>query len=168
MPAREKIESAALATLLVVCAAFVVSFALGIGGLGRTTAAAVPETAGYTVPERSLGRVEVLNASGRGGMARAATQQLRDGGFDVVFFGNASGFDGDSSVVIDRIGDDVVARAAARRLGITRVHTQRDTTLFLDATVIVGRDWTRGEPEHSTDEAQSWGARVARWLKPTR
>jgi hypothetical protein len=168
MPARETIESAALATLLVACAAFVVSFVLGIGPLGRTTAAAVPETAGYTVPERALGRVEVLNASGRGGMARAATEHLRDGGFDVVFFGNASGFDGDSSVVIDRIGDDAIARAAARRLDITRVITQRDTTLFLDATVIVGRDWTRGDPQHTAADDEGWGARISRWLKPTR
>jgi hypothetical protein len=34
-----------------------------------------------------------------------------------------------------------VARAVASHLGITRVTTQADSSLFLEATVILGRDW---------------------------
>ena len=43
------------------------------------------------VTSEGLGRVrvEVLNAGGEDGMARLATEHLRDQGFDVVFFGNA-------------------------------------------------------------------------------
>ena len=41
-------------------------------------------------------RVEVLNAGGEPGMARMATDQLRDRGFDVVYFGNAESFGRDS------------------------------------------------------------------------
>ena len=37
-------------------------------------------------------RVEVLNGGGRIRMARSATDRLRQAGFDVVFFGNASTF----------------------------------------------------------------------------
>ena len=39
-------------------------------------------------------RVEILNAGGKEGMARLATDLLRDSGFDVVYFGNAQDFDG--------------------------------------------------------------------------
>ncbi|GIS80058.1 MAG: hypothetical protein CM1200mP14_16240 [Gammaproteobacteria bacterium] len=49
--------------------------------------------------------VEVLNAGGVSGVARAATAALRSAGFDVVSFGNASSFDQVESVVVDRIGD---------------------------------------------------------------
>ena len=45
--------------------------------------------------------VEVLNAGGVSGMARAATVALRSAGFDVVSFGNASSFDQVESVVVD-------------------------------------------------------------------
>ncbi|HSJ25175.1 MAG TPA: LytR C-terminal domain-containing protein [Longimicrobiales bacterium] len=83
----------------------------------------------------------MLNASGRTGLARAATDRLRGGGFDVVYFGNASGFSGDSTLILDRTGDDAVAHAVARFLGAGIVRTERDTTRFVDATVIIGRDW---------------------------
>lgn len=167
MPARDRLEVAAVAAVAVACVAFIVSFVLGIGTAGRSQATSAPESVVHTAPERHAGRVEVLNASGRAGLARSATEQLRDGGFDVVFFGNASGFDGDSSIVIDRTGDDAVAQAAARRLGIPRVATRRDTTLLLDATVVLGRDWTRGEPQHTPEDERGWRARIGRWFRPT-
>ncbi|HSJ08443.1 MAG TPA: LytR C-terminal domain-containing protein [Longimicrobiales bacterium] len=146
MAERRRLELVAIATVLLVCAAFLASFIFGLRG-GAAPAPGIGEPAPVTVqpPARAAGRVEVLNASGRGGQARAATDQLRSSGFDVVYFGNAPGAFGDSSVVIDRTGNDAVARAAARRLGISRVRTERDTTLYLDATVIVGVDWVVGQ-----------------------
>jgi hypothetical protein len=86
-------------------------------------------------------RVEVRNAGGRAGMARAATDQLREGGFDVVFYGNAASFDRDSSVVLDRVGRPDMARAVADALGIPRVLSQPDSNLYLDVTVELGEDW---------------------------
>src|SRR5687768_1490685 len=61
-------------------------------------------------------RVEVLNGGGRQGMARTATDVLRDRGFDVVFYGNATDPDGDSSVVLDRVGRLDLAREVADAL----------------------------------------------------
>lgn len=86
-------------------------------------------------------RVEVLNGAGVGGLARDATHHLRDGGFDVVFFGNASRFDHARSVVLDRRGDTERARAVAAALGIDSVATAIDSALMLEVTVVLGKDW---------------------------
>lgn len=126
---------------MLLAAAFAVSFVLGLRGPAGTPAIRSSEPTVQLPPARAAGRIEVLNASGRSGLARAATDRLRGGGYDVVYFGNAAGFDGDTTLILDRTGDDAVARAVARFLGLGVVRTQRDTTLFLDATVIIGRDW---------------------------
>lgn len=91
----------------------------------------------------SLGRVrvEVRNAGGRSGMARAATDRLRDLGFDVVYFGNADRFDQDSTIVVDRVGDLAKARAVADALGATQVASEPDSNLYLDVTVLLGSTW---------------------------
>ena len=48
--------------------------------------------------------VQVLNAGGVDGLARKATAQLRDAGFDVVEYGDAASWDRDSTWVVDRVG----------------------------------------------------------------
>lgn len=94
-------------------------------------------------------RVEVLNAAGVPGLARQATEQLRDRGVDVVFFGNASDFDQDSTVVIARTADPAAARRVARALGVDSLVVEPDPALYLDATVRLGRNWPPAaqEPE---------------------
>jgi hypothetical protein len=87
-------------------------------------------------------RVEVLNGGGRVGMARSATDALRDGGFDVVYYGNARAFDSDSSVVLDRVGRPDLAREVADAIGIARVASQPASNLYLDVTVVLGEDWS--------------------------
>jgi hypothetical protein len=90
-------------------------------------------------------RVEVLNGAGVVGLARAATAQLREAGFDVVQFGNARTFDQDSSVVIDRVGRIELAEAVANALGIPNVLTEPDPNLFVEVTVLLGRTWQEQE-----------------------
>ena len=92
--------------------------------------------------------VDVRNAGGVDGMARAATGHLRSAGFDVVGMGNARRMDLDSSVVIDRVGDLQAAAGVAEALGIARVASQPDSNLFVDVTVQLGADWRveRAEP----------------------
>jgi len=88
-------------------------------------------------------RVEVLNAGGVPGMAAAATEALREAGFDVVHFGNAGAFDAERpSAVIDRVGRPDFARAVAASLGIDNVLSEPDPNLYLDVTVVVGGAWT--------------------------
>lgn len=142
---RARLELAALALAVVAIAAFLISFGLGIGRTsadGPVATESLPGDDGRAVVPAAIGRVEVLNASRRTGAARAVTDRLRAGGFDVVYFGNAPVTTNDSSVVIDRVGRPDIARAAATRLGIARVMTQIDTTLYLEATIILGADWT--------------------------
>jgi hypothetical protein len=91
-------------------------------------------------------RVEVLNGGGYAGAARAATETLRDLGFDVVFFGNAGTSDRDSSVVLDRIGALDRARDVADALRIRNLRSEPDSNLYLDVTVVLGRDWQPATP----------------------
>ena len=85
--------------------------------------------------------VEVLNAGGVSGVARAATAALRSAGFDVVSFGNASSFDQVESVVVDRIGDPNHALSVASVLGIRNVRSEPDSNLYLDISVLLGSQW---------------------------
>ncbi len=87
--------------------------------------------------------MEVLNASGRPGLARAATRVLRHAGVDVLTFGNAPDAGGglDSTrIVVRRGGADVGARVRAA-LGAGRVAVALDSARLLDASVLLGRDF---------------------------
>lgn len=108
-------------------------------------------------------RVEVLNGGGRSGMARAATEALRDGGFDVVSYGNASEFGRDSSVVLSRAGDVKFARAVADALGIREVRLEPDSNLYLDVSVVLGAVWEPVAVEASTSEPPWWDPRS--WMR---
>lgn len=101
-------------------------------------------------------RVEIFNAAGIPGVARQATDRLRDGGFDVVYFGNTRSFSPDTSLVIDRVGRIDLAEGVARAMEIGRVLSRPDSTLYLDVTVVLGRDWVGvvSEPVEAADTAQ--------------
>ncbi|TVP57322.1 MAG: LytR family transcriptional regulator [Gemmatimonadales bacterium] len=90
-------------------------------------------------------RVEVLNAGGVRGMAADARDELRDLGFDVVYYGNAPTFDAEDSEVIHRAGDPELARAVANALGIETLRSEPDSTLLLDVTVHLGSSWLARE-----------------------
>jgi hypothetical protein len=172
-----RLELAALAVAGLAVVAFAVSFVLGVGRPGaRSDVVGEPaaRTAVTPVVRPAVGRVEVLNASRRGGAARDATDRLRAGDFDVVYFGNAPGSPADSSLVIDRVGRPDIAQAAAARLGIARTTTQIDTTLYLDATVILGTDWpaaaarTTPAGDDGAAAAGGWRDRLPAWLRRDR
>ena len=128
-----------LGVALLVVGAFVISFVLGLGdGTGgvTTNGANAPPVPGIN----SGRRVEVLNGSGRSGLARQATERLRSAGFDVVYLGNAAKPES-VSVAFDRVGKVELAQAVANALGIKRVVTRRDSTRLVEVSVILGRDW---------------------------
>jgi len=86
--------------------------------------------------------VEVLNATARPSLARAATRVLRRQGLDVVFFGNAEGdARSDSTRVIARRGDRSAAERVARALGQGVVGVRTDTLRRVDVTVVLGEDY---------------------------
>jgi hypothetical protein len=84
--------------------------------------------------------VEVLNASGRAGLARGATRLLRRRGLDVVFFGNADAA-ADSTRILVRQGDPGAGRDVRDALGVGRVMILPDTLRRVDVSVILGRDF---------------------------
>jgi len=133
----QRLAKLALVLAALAIVAFVVSFIAGIRGGGEGGGGATKQDR----PRAQRVRVEVLNGAGRPGLAREATERLRDRGFDVVYFGNARGFGRDSSIVLDRVGKEETARAVAAALGITVVGSEPDSTLLLDVTVILGKDW---------------------------
>lgn len=137
--AERHIGTALLLLAVAIIAAFLVSVIadlLGVGAGGDAPAHLDPGVGPETI------RVEVLNGSGTPGLARRATEVLRDGGFDVVFYGNATSFSHDSTLVLAR-AERAPADAVARVLGVGTVRIEADTTLVLDVTVILGRDWPR-------------------------
>jgi LytR cell envelope-related transcriptional attenuator len=117
------------------------------------------------VPPLGRVRVEVLNAGGTESMARRATDLLRDSGFDVVYFGNADRFGDDSTVVFDRTGDLEAARAVADVLGARSVRAEPDSNLYLDVTVLLGREWTPQKPEISGGEGSGAWWDLRRWFR---
>jgi hypothetical protein len=132
-------------TVLIVALAIVLAFAGSfIFGLKRESDPEQPvPTATDEAPQRSgnsHARVEVLNGAGKSGLARVATQQLRDAGFDVVQFGNAGEIRA-TSQVLDRVGKLAIANEIAKTLGVTDVKTVLDSTRYVDATIILGSDW---------------------------
>jgi len=148
-PAGGRLQTFGIFATLVLVAVLIGSLVAGVMK-GRSRAAlpaaaadspAVTTAAADAVPAGRV-RVQVLNASGRPGLAREATRVLRDRGFDVKEFGNGQGFPPDTSIVLDRVGRIEVARQVADAVGIRRVATRPDSNLYLDATVVLGRDWS--------------------------
>lgn len=94
--------------------------------------------------------VEVLNAGGPDGSARSAARVLREAGIDVVYFGNTTTEPKqlDSTRIVLRLGDAAVGERVRRALGMGKVIVQRDSTLFLDASVLLGRDFSPGQRFH--------------------
>ena len=124
-----------------------------IGTDAPGTGGEVPASPDLPGAPPELGRitVEVLNAGGREGMAREATERLRELGFDVVSFGNAREFGQEASVVLDRVEDLRAAREVARALEITDVRSEPDPNLLVDVTVRIGSGWEPAEAAAGRD-----------------
>lgn len=93
-------------------------------------------------------QVEVRNGAGVNGLAARATDYLRDHGFDVVEVGNYKAGGVDHSMVIDRVGDHAAAVKVANALGIgeDRVVEEIKADFFLDASVVIGKDYATLKP----------------------
>ncbi len=85
-------------------------------------------------------KVQVVNATRVRGLARRATQALRDRGYDVVEVGT-TGQLRDTTLILDRSGHPQWAQRAARAIGGARIETRPDSSHYLDLTVLVGRTW---------------------------
>ena len=91
-------------------------------------------------PNGTRVKVQVVNATHVRGLARRATQALRDRGYDVVEVGTTAQLR-DTTVVLDRSGHPDWARRMARAVGGARVESRPDSSHYVDLTVLVGRAW---------------------------
>jgi hypothetical protein len=85
-------------------------------------------------------KVEVLNGTGRTGLARVATRQLRQRGFDVVFYGETPAPVTVSQVIARRV-EAGAARPVAEALRVDSVWVRRDLTRRVDVSVWLGTDY---------------------------
>jgi hypothetical protein len=93
-------------------------------------------------------RVQVLNTTKTRGLARRATRLLRERGFDVVDIGTV-GPTIDTTVVLDLSGHPEWAEAAAKVMAPARTRARRDSSRYLDVTVLIGSTWRPpAEPLH--------------------
>ena len=84
--------------------------------------------------------VEVLNGTNIDGLANRITRQLRRKGLDVVFYGSAATTEMDSTLIIARRGDTVSALRVRETLGVGTVRSELRLQMFLDVTIVLGRD----------------------------
>ena len=90
----------------------------------------------------------VRAGSGSAGVARTFTDFLRARKFDVVEMTNFKTQDVPYTYVIDRVSDSVSAQKVAYALGISysRIILEVDTNAFVDAAVVIGKDFKNTNP----------------------
>lgn len=93
-------------------------------------------------------QLDVLNATGESKLAQRLTDHLRRKGFDVVEMGNYREGVLEKTLVVDRGGNKQAALQVAGALGVPgrQVIEKRDKTLYLDVTVIIGKDFKTLSP----------------------
>lgn len=93
-------------------------------------------------------RIEVLNGCGVERLAMRVTDILREQGFNVVSVGSTRRDSFPESVVIDRVSETMEkGRYVARRIGCQNVGKDIDPALYVDVTLIVGRDYLKLFPD---------------------
>ena len=137
---RLAIFAVALVGIVLVGAAWVVH-ALRSSTTTSTFAAVLPHDELPRAPEAVRIRVQVLNTTGKQGLARRATRLLRDQGFDVVDMGNGRPAL-DTTLVLDRSGHPEWAATVAKVIKPATSRTERDSSRYLDITVLLGRSWS--------------------------
>jgi hypothetical protein len=103
---------------------------------------------GETAPdeETKIITAEVLNASGKAGLALDAARFLREKGVDVVNFNNYSSIE-PRTAVVDRSGRVSASRQVRSLLGLSsmEIRSELDKSRLIDVTVIMGRDFSLPE-----------------------
>lgn len=107
----------------------------------------IPETTTRQFSERI--QIDVRNASGVSGLAGKFTDFLRENGFDVVEMGNFETSEEELTIILDRKGNNTGAmKKIASALGVNErnIIQQVNKELFLDATVVIGKDFNELKP----------------------
>ncbi|MFA5012932.1 MAG: LytR C-terminal domain-containing protein [Ignavibacteria bacterium] len=92
-------------------------------------------------------QINILNATGENRIAARFRDYLKTKGFDIVDMGNYKA-EVEKTMVLDVIGDIRKAKRVADAIGVSQrnVVQQLDKTKYIDATVIIGKDYTELKP----------------------
>jgi hypothetical protein len=98
--------------------------------------------------------VEVLDGAGNMRAVQRMTNFLRAQGYDVVEMKKNNGEVEERTFLFDRSGNLDAAKKLAAILGVSqdKVFQKIDHTLYLDITVVVGKDYTRLKAFQSSNE----------------
>jgi hypothetical protein len=93
-------------------------------------------------------QLTVMNGSGVPNTARIFTDFLRARKFDVVEMTNYKEKNVEHTFIIDKISDTVSAQKVAYALGISpmRISHEPDSNAFVDAAVVIGKDYLTTSP----------------------
>lgn len=95
-------------------------------------------------------QLNVLNGSGAANVARTFTDFLRARKFDVVEMSNFKTSSVEHTYIIDKVGDSSASNKVAYALGISpsRIMVAPDSEAFVDAAVVIGKDYLTTNPMH--------------------
>jgi calcineurin-like phosphoesterase len=85
-------------------------------------------------------QMEVLNGTGRTGLAIKTAMELRKAGVDVLIVGDAEHYRFDESILVDRRGDPELMKRLSRLTGCRRIILQVQGEPLVDVTFVLGRD----------------------------
>ncbi|MBU1078637.1 MAG: LCP family protein [Spirochaetes bacterium] len=88
-------------------------------------------------------KVQVLNGSGKGGVAKRIRDKLVRNGYNVVEFGNAESQDYEEMLILDRSGNMKKALKVASLLKCKNVFPKINKFILIDSTIIVGKDYKK-------------------------
>lgn len=92
--------------------------------------------------DKEILRVEVLNGSGANGIAKKTAQYLKDSKLDVIIISNAKYDTISQTIVIDRMKENrAYAKYVAAKLHCSNIADVIDSSLYVDVTVIIGKDY---------------------------
>lgn len=113
--------------------------------LGSIVYKIVPKSASKADLKRNATiRVEVLNGCGVDGIGMKVRNVILKKGFDVVRVDNAEQKDFEETVVLERASDDLSnAKHFAKQFRCRNIGQDIDKSLYLEVTVIVGKDYKK-------------------------
>lgn len=88
-------------------------------------------------------KVQVLNGSGKGGVAKRIRDKLVRNGYNVIEFGNANSQDYLKTLILDRAGNMNKALKVAGLLKCNNIFPKINKFILIDVTIIVGKDYKK-------------------------
>ncbi len=88
-------------------------------------------------------KVQVLNGSGKPGVAKRVRDKLVRNGYNVVEFGNADSQNYKETIILDRVGNMKKAVKVASLLKCNLIFPKINKFIMIDITVIVGKDYKK-------------------------